>query len=75
MNKRELERLWRQNTVERRRSRPDLKEQQDLSGHGNRFTYTYWFCRCPECRAANMRYCKRNKVAKARSNKAQKSEK
>lgn len=66
----ELERIWRQNTVARRRERPDLQQKQDESGHGNRRTYAYWFCRCAKCRRANMRYCKVNKIAKARSNAA-----
>ena len=45
-----------------RKKRPDLKQQQDRSGHGNLSTYTYWWCRCDRCRAANTRNQKKNRL-------------
>jgi len=52
----------RQTEILRRKARPDLKEQQDRSGHGRRHTYVYWFCRCDRCTRANSRNCKLNRL-------------
>lgn len=41
---------------EARRSRPDLADRQNESGHGVRKTYNYWFCRCDDCTEANNIY-------------------
>lgn len=50
--------------ADERRARPDLAEIQDRSGHGNRSTYTYWFCRCKFCTRANSRYVKYTRLIK-----------
>jgi len=42
--------------AQERRNRPDLEQRQDESGHGNRKTYGYWFCRCVPCKDANADY-------------------
>lgn len=69
LTQKEIRALWWKNMTDRRRERPDLKEQQDLSGHGNRRTYDYWFCRCPKCTAANTRYTKIKRLNRLRQGK------